>query len=93
MDQAGIAEAVGEVIGRPAAYEPISIEAYRQPLESTGAMPAFLIQHLCAVAQDYQDGIFAETDEVIGRVTGRPLMMVREFVAAHIDLFQPAPVH
>jgi NAD(P)H dehydrogenase (quinone) len=53
MDQAGIAAAVGEVIGRPITCEPISIESYRQRLEAAGVMPAFLIQHLCAVAQDY----------------------------------------
>lgn len=87
MDQAGIAAAVGEVIGRPVTYEPISIEAYRARLEATGVMPAFLIQHLCAVAQDYQDGIFAGADDVIGRVTGKPPMTVQEFVASHIDLF------
>jgi uncharacterized protein YbjT (DUF2867 family) len=87
MDQAGIAAAVGEVIGRPVTYEPISIEAYRRRLEAAGVMPAFLIQHLCAVAQDYQDGIFAGSDDVIGRVTGKPPMTVQEFVASHIDLF------
>ena len=90
MDQAGIAKAVGEVIGRPVGYEPISIEAYRQRLESAGVMPPFMIQHLCAVAQDYQDGIFAGTDDIIGRLTGKPPMTVQEFVAAHIDLFRPA---
>jgi NAD(P)H dehydrogenase (quinone) len=90
MDQADIAEAVGQVIGRPVGYEPISIEAYRHRLEISGAMSPFLIQHLCAVAQDYQDGIFAGTDDIIGRVTGQPPMTVQEFVAAHIDLFQPA---
>ena len=89
MNQASIAEAVGQVIGRPVGYEPISIDAYRQRLESAGVMPPFLIQHLCAVAQDYQDGIFAGTDDIIGRVTGKPPMTVQEFVAAHIDLFRP----
>lgn len=94
MNQASIAEAVGQVIGRPVGYEPISIDAYRQRLESAGVMPPFLIQHLCAVAQDYQDGIFAGTDDIIGRVTGKPPMTVQEFVAAHIDLFRPvAAVH
>ena len=87
MDQAGIAAAVGEVIGRRITCEPISIEAYRQRLEAAGVMPAFLIQHLCAVAQDSQDGIFAGSDDVIGRVTGKPPMTVQEFVASHIDLF------
>lgn len=94
MDQAEVAAAVSEVIGRPVEYEPISIAAYRERLESAGALPSFLIQHLCAVAQDYQDGIFAGTDVIIGRVTGRPPMTVQEFVRAHIDLFDaPAARH
>ncbi|HTZ76831.1 MAG TPA: NmrA family NAD(P)-binding protein [Stellaceae bacterium] len=90
MDQAGVARAVSEAIGRPIGYEPITIEVYRKRLEDSGVMPPFLIQHLCAVAQDYQNGIFEGTDEVIGRVTGKPPMTVQEFVAGHIDLFKPA---
>jgi NAD(P)H dehydrogenase (quinone) len=89
MDQVAIANAVGETIGRPVGYEPITIDAYRERLQSAGVMPPFLIQHLCAVAQDYQDGIFAGTDDVIGKVTGNPPMTVQEFVGAHIDLFKP----
>jgi NAD(P)H dehydrogenase (quinone) len=90
MDQAGIAKVVGEVLGRPVDYEPITIDTYRMRLEGAGVMRPFLIQHLCAVAQDYRDGIFAGTDDVIGRVTGKPPMTVREFVTAHINLFRPA---
>jgi uncharacterized protein YbjT (DUF2867 family) len=90
MDQAGIAKAVGDVLGRPIDYEPITIDAYRKRLEDAGVMPPFLIQHLCAVAQDYQDGIFSGTDDVIRRLTGKPPMTVQEFVIAHINLFGPA---
>lgn len=89
MGQASIAKAVGDVLGRPVGYEPISIEAYRKRLEDAGAMPPFLIQHLCAVAQDYQDGVFAGSDDVIERLTGKPPMTVQEFVTSHIDLFKP----
>ncbi|MCA6100539.1 NmrA family NAD(P)-binding protein [Bradyrhizobium australafricanum] len=91
MDQAGIAAAVSEVIGRPVTYDPISIDTYRQRLEAMGMMPAFLIQHLCAVAQDYQDGIFAGSDEAIGQVTGKPPMTVQQFVTSHISLFNHKP--
>ncbi len=66
MDQAAIAKAVGDVLDRQVDYEPITIDAYRKRLEDAGVMPPFLIQHLCAVAQDYQDGIFAGRDDVIG---------------------------
>jgi uncharacterized protein YbjT (DUF2867 family) len=88
MDQSGIAKVVGEVLARSITYEPITTEVYRKRLEDAGVVPPFLIQHLCAVAQDYQDGIFSGTDDVIGRVTGKPPMTVREFVTLHIDLFE-----
>jgi NAD(P)H dehydrogenase (quinone) len=86
MDQAGIAAAVSEVRGRPVTYEPRSIEAYRQQLEALGVMPAFLIQRLCAVSRDCQDGIFAGSDDIISPMTGKPPMTVQEFVASHTDL-------
>jgi NAD(P)H dehydrogenase (quinone) len=89
LDQAGIAKAMGEVIGRTVGYEPISIDAWRQRLEGNGASP-FLVQHLSMVAQDYQDGVFAGTDDIIGPVTGTSPMTVQEFVSAHVDLFRPA---
>jgi NAD(P)H dehydrogenase (quinone) len=90
MDQAGIAKAVGEVLGRPVVYEPISIESFRQRLESTGALTPFRIQHLCCVAQDYQDGVFEGSDDVITRLTGKRPMTVQELIHSQIGLFNPA---
>ncbi|WP_446744799.1 NmrA family NAD(P)-binding protein [Silvibacterium acidisoli] len=87
MDQYTLAEKVGKVIGKHVEYKPISIEALGHKLEAAGLSP-FRIQHLCAVAQDYQDGIFEGTDEIIGRVTGTPPMTVEEFVTSNIALFR-----
>ena len=50
-------------------------------------MPEILIQHLCAVALDYQNGIFAGEDEIIAAVTGQRPMTVREFVTLHRAAF------
>jgi hypothetical protein len=47
-----------------------------------------LIQHLCAVALDYQNGIFAGEDKIIAEVTGQPPMTVQEFVSLHRDAFR-----
>lgn len=91
MDQAGVAEAVGEVLGRPVTYEPIEIDTYRQRLEKAGVMPAFLIQHLCAVALDHKNGIFEGADEVIARITGKAPMTVQEFIAVHRGAFNSPP--
>jgi uncharacterized protein YbjT (DUF2867 family) len=90
MNHVDIAKAVSEVLGRRVNYEPATIQEYRKRLEDAGALHPFLIQHLSAVWQDYQDGIFAGTDEVIGRVTGKAPMTLQEFIKAHIDVFRPA---
>src|SRR6266403_4287927 len=58
LDQAGIAAAVSEVLGRTISYRPLTIPQYRERLEKAG-LPAFMIQHFCAVAVDYQNGIFS----------------------------------
>jgi hypothetical protein len=39
--------------------------------------------HLCAVAPDYQHGVFAGTDCAIENVTGQSPMTVQEFVRYH----------
>lgn len=86
MDQAGIAAAVGEALGRKVVYQPIEIDEYRARMESVG-MPAHRIQHLCAVALDYRNGIFAGTNNVIETITGQPPMTVQAFITLHKDAF------
>jgi hypothetical protein len=48
-------------------------------MQSAGLSPRF-IQHIASVAQDYQDAIFAGTNDVIEMVTGKPPMTLEEFV-------------
>jgi NAD(P)H dehydrogenase (quinone) len=89
MGQADIAATLSDLLGRKITYQPITIPQFRERLEKAGR-PEFLIQHLCAVAIDYQNGIFAGEDKIIAEVTGRPPMTVQEFVALHSDAFKPA---
>ncbi len=86
LDQASIAEAIGDVLGRRISYQPLTIPQYRQRLEKFG-LPEFLIQHFCAIAIDYQNGLFSGTDTVIAAVTGKPPMTVQDFVALHRKAF------
>ena len=82
MDYHGVAAAMSEALGRTVVYEPIEIPDYRRQLERLG-MPEQMIQHLCAVAEDYRSGLFRGTDEVIEKLTGIPPMTVQAFVKAH----------
>ena len=86
LDQPGIAAAISEVLGRKISYQPLTIPAYRDRLEKFG-LPEFLIQHFCAIALDYQNGIFSGADKIIAEVTGVPPMTVQDFVASHRAAF------
>src|SRR6516165_2242451 len=86
QDQAGIAAAVSEVLGRKITYRPLTIPQYRERLEKAG-LPEIMIQHFCAVALDYQSGIFSGEDKIIAEVTGQPPMTVQEFVTLHRNAF------
>src|ERR1700730_18375982 len=86
LDQAGIAAAVSEVLGRTITYRPLSIPQYRERLGKAG-LPEFMIQHFCAIALDYQNGIFAGEDKIIAAVTGQRPMTVQEFVTLHRAAF------
>ncbi|MDB6142263.1 MAG: NmrA family protein [Pseudomonas sp.] len=87
LSQQGVADAVGEVLGRTVNYVPISLEQYRQEMSDAG-LPPFLIQHLIEVAQDYQHGVFEGEDQIIREVTGQAPMTVQAFVTLHKALFK-----
>jgi uncharacterized protein YbjT (DUF2867 family) len=86
LDQPGIAAAISEVLGRKISYQPLTIPAYRDRLEKFG-LPEFLIQHFCAIALDYENGIFSGSDKIIAEVTGVPPMTVQDFVTSHRAAF------
>jgi NAD(P)H dehydrogenase (quinone) len=89
LDQAGIAAALSEVLGRKISYQPLTIPQYQKRLEKAG-LPEHMIQHFCAVAVDYQNGIFSGEDKIIAKLTGKAPMSVRDFVASHREAFKTA---
>lgn len=87
MSHHEIAKAMGKALGRKLHYEPITFEEFaRDNLEAIGATP-YLVQHLREVTNDYQNGIFAGEDRVIGQVTGQPPMSVEAFIAGNRSRF------
>ncbi|WP_213764966.1 NmrA family NAD(P)-binding protein [Caballeronia sp. dw_19] len=87
LSQQEIADEVGKVLGRKITYSPSTIEQYREHLKKY-ALPEFLIQHFLAIAIDYQNGIFAGVDGVIGEITGQAPQTVGDFVKAHRHVFE-----
>ena len=74
-----IAEKLTATLGRQFSYQPMTISEFRSLMEGTEMNPRF-IQHIEAVAQDYQDGIFAGTNDIVERITGRKPLTIEQFV-------------
>jgi NAD(P)H dehydrogenase (quinone) len=79
LDHYQIAEKLSTTLGRPFRYEPVSIPEFVTIMRQ-GGMSARAIQHIASVAQDYQDGIFSRTNDVIERITGKPPLTLEEWV-------------
>jgi len=86
LNQHGIAEALSRALGIPVHYEPIEIAEFTDGLTTKG-FPPHLVQHLGAVVQDYQDGIFAGTNDYIETIGGKTPMTVEEYAQAHREAF------
>jgi NAD(P)H dehydrogenase (quinone) len=86
LDHYQIAQKVGQTLGIPARYEPVNIPTFAAALTAQGATPS-LVQHLSSVAQDYQDGIFAGTNNLVEVIGGSKPMTVEDYVSATRDEF------
>ena len=89
LDYDGIAAKVAAVLGFPVRYEPVDIDAFADVLRVEGHGDYF-VQHITNVAQDYRDGIFAGTNNLVEVITGTPALTVEQFAAANRDAFTTA---
>ncbi|HTO68152.1 MAG TPA: NmrA family NAD(P)-binding protein [Bradyrhizobium sp.] len=87
MNHAEIAAAMSEVLGAKIDYAPTSIDEFRQKMENLYKFPPFLVQHLVEVAQNYRDGIFAGTNDVVEKITGTPPLSVPAFIEKYRSAF------
>ena len=74
-----IAEKLTKVLGRPFVYKPLTIPEFRARMENSGRLPR-VVQHIASVAQDYQDGVFSGTNNVVEDLTGRKPLTVEQFI-------------
>ncbi len=91
MNHHQIAAVMSEVLGARIDYAPPSIEEFRHQMEHTYKFNPFLVQHLVEVAQDYQDGVFAGTNDAVEQVTGTPPLSVAEFIVKNRAAFTDKP--
>jgi uncharacterized protein YbjT (DUF2867 family) len=79
---------LSDILGRKVGYETTSDEETRKIF--SGWYGEFPAQHIVAVAKDYDNGLFAGTDEVIEKFTGKKPMGLEEFIQKHRSLFNVA---
>lgn len=73
-----IAEALSDALGVHITYEPVSIEAFADTMRRQG-FHDHTVQHIANVAQDYRNGIFAGTNDVIQTIGNKAPTTVTEF--------------
>jgi NAD(P)H dehydrogenase (quinone) len=86
MDHHQIAATMAATLGIPVHYEPISVEEFTAAMTRRG-LPEHLVQHLANVALDYQNGVFAGTNDVTERLGGQRPMSVEQFVLDNKQAF------
>jgi NAD(P)H dehydrogenase (quinone) len=87
MNHTEIAAAMSDVLGAKIEYAPTSIEEFKRKMEQFYKFPPFLVQHLVEVAQNYREGIFAGTNDVVERITGTPPLSVPAFIEKYREVF------
>src|SRR5882724_12340303 len=86
QDMDGVAREYAEALHREITYTDIPPEAWEQGLHKAG-LPEHLIHHLVTMAALNRAGRYDRMADGVERVTGRPAMSVRDFVALHAEEF------
>jgi NAD(P)H dehydrogenase (quinone) len=86
MNHYQIADAISKTLGIPVRYEPLEVATFAEGLKAKG-FPSHLVQHLSNVAVDYQNGIFAGTNNLVEVIGNRTPMTVEDYVNANKEAF------
>jgi uncharacterized protein YbjT (DUF2867 family) len=75
----GIARAMASALGHQVHYEPLTVDEFTSAMLRRG-LHEHLVQHFSHVALDYQNGVFAGTNDVVEKIGGLPPLSVQQFV-------------
>ena len=90
QDMHGVAREYSEALNREITYVDIPPEDWERGLKTMG-LPGHLINHLVSMAELNRAGRYDRMTDGVERVTGRPAMSIRDFVALHADEFGGLP--
>jgi NAD(P)H dehydrogenase (quinone) len=86
MNHYEIAATLSEALGVTITYEPVSIEAFADTLRSRG-FGEHTVQHLSNVAQDYRNGVFTGTNDLIETIGHKTPTGVGDFALRNKEFF------
>lgn len=87
VDMTTMAEEFADALGRPVSYVDVSYEAWvNHDLRALG-LPDHVFQHLATMARLHAENRYDRRTDDVETITGRPATGVREFVAAHPEMF------
>ena len=77
---------MSRTLGKEIRYEPVARETFTSPRADERGN--YLAQHIREIAQDFQNGIFAGTNDVVRTVGQRNPMTVHEFITKNASAFE-----
>ena len=86
QDMHGVAREYSDALNREVTYSDIAPEDWERELKRAG-LPEYLIRHLVTMAELNRAGRYDRLADGVERVTGRPAMSIRDFVALHAEEF------
>jgi uncharacterized protein YbjT (DUF2867 family) len=86
QDMDEVAREFSDALNREVAYSDVAPEDWEAGLRREG-LPEHLTGHLVTMGELHRAGRYDRLADGVERVTGRPAMSVREFVALHADEF------
>jgi uncharacterized protein YbjT (DUF2867 family) len=82
-----MSEIISNTLGRTITYEPVTIEQFFE-INSKRAASEHFVQHVTHVAEDCVNGVFAGTNDLIAKITGRKPTTLAVFFTKNKTLFQ-----
>ncbi len=86
QDMHGVAREYSEALNREITYLDVPHDDWERELKKAG-LPEHVNRHLVTMAELHRAGRYDRISDGVERVTGRPAMSVREFVAVHAGEF------
>lgn len=88
LDMKEIAKEFTEALNRSIRYVDIPFDVWRDRYLSRLGLPEYMFKHFVTMAELHAENRYDRLTDDIVRITGKPSMSIREYVASHPELFK-----